>query len=870
MTPGTRLGPYEILSPIGAGGMGAVYRARDTKLGRDVAVKVLPAALAADPVRLARFQREAQVLASLNHPNIAAIYGVEDRALILELVEGEAPKGPLPMEEALALARQLADAMEYAHERGVVHRDLKPANIMVTPRGQLKVLDFGLAKVMAEEDSAITMDSATTKLGAILGTPAYMSPEQASGRPADKRADIWSFGVVLFELLTGKRPFGEGTVTEQLATLLTQEPDWELAPREVRRLLKRCLEKDPKRRLRDIGDAWELLGSGTETAAAGAASKLPWLLCGIASLLTIALAGALIWNAGWFRARPIPLGAAAFEVPPPEGTALWGGGATPNIAAPNLAVSPDGKSIVFAAMSEGNLYLWLQALDSPAAQRLTPTNADPLPFWSPDGKWIAFFDRDRLKRIPITGGAPVLICPVDSVHEGGAWGSDGTVIFSGPGGLKRVAAAGGDPSPETHVDASSGERHQWPQFLPDGRHFLYLSTVGGVGGGDVEKSAVYVGELGLNHRVRVLKSSTRAVYASGHLLFVGNGRVFAQPFDAGRLVLRGAPVPVTESINVTRVSDRVPLSASENGVLAYRAGDASSFGLGKLTWFDRTGRNLGTMGDSAVYSNPAFSPDGQWLAVDIGERGSRDIWLFDLARGTPQRVTSDPADDVNPVWSADTKRLAFTSNRRGKREIYVKNPFGAAAEEVFLPADSSGEKSVTDWSADGRWIAWNHYGNDGVWMGSVETRKSELLVAGPATHGRFSPDGKWVAYDIEESGRRQVYVQPFPATGARWQISVPDGVTPAWRTDGKELYYSSSDANSPSAGIVAVDIAVKNGAIQASAPHTLFSSRTTSLGRNNWLPTPNGQKFLVIVPVERPPVDQLLVIHNWPALLEKR
>jgi Tol biopolymer transport system component len=516
-------------------------------------------------------------------------------------------------------------------------------------------------------------------------------------------------------------------------------------------------------------------------------------------------------------------------------------------------------------VSEGNLYLWLQALDSPAAQRLTSTNADPLPFWSPDGKWIAFFDRDKLKRIPISGGAPILICTADGGHEGGAWGSDGTVLFSGPGGLKRVAATGGEPSQETHVDASSGESsHRWPQFLPDGRHFLYLAI-----GNDAEKSAVYVQELGSSHRVRVLHS-TRAVYASGDLLFVSNGRIFAQPFDLGRFALRGVAVPVTESINVTRVSDRVPLTASENGVLAYRAGDASSFGLGKLTWFDRTGRSLGTMGDSAVYSNPALSPDGQWLAVDIGERGSRDIWLFDLARGTPQRVTSDPADDVNPVWSADSKRLAFTSNRRGKREIYVKNPFGTAAEELFLPADSSGEKSVTDWSADGRWVAWNHYGNDGVWMGSVETRKSELLVAGSATHGRFSPDGKWLAYDTEESGKREVYIQPFPVTGARWQISAPDGVSPAWRKDGKELYYSSSDGNSPTAGIMAVDVAVKNGAIQASVPHTLFSSRTTSSGRNNWLATPTGEKFLVIVPVEKPLVDQLLVVHNWPALLEKR
>jgi len=868
---------YRIVAKLGEGGMGSVYRATDTRLGRDVAIKVLPPAFAEDAARMARFEREAQVLVSLNHPNIATIYGIEQGAIVMELVEGEDLKGPVPVETAVAFARQIAAGLEAAHEKDIVHRDLKPANIKVTADGVVKLLDFGLAKAGERPGGHPATQSpplslTMTQAGMILGTAAYMTPEQARGKLVDKRADIWAFGVVLFELLTGTTLFGGGeTVSDALAAVIAKEPDWPKLPREtpahVRRLLERCLRKDPKLRLRDIGEARIAIdeaqsGEAEEPAPVSGRGTVRLLLAAVV-LLTLLLAGMLIWTTGWFRPRPAPLGAAQFQIAFPEGTAP-----SPFSNRPELVPSPDGRRIAFIATSQGTTYLWVQSLDAAAAQRLEHTEGAHYPFWSPDGKSIAFFVGNQLKRVSLGGDLQIICSGIAIGAASGTWNVDGTIVFSfGYAGLMRVSAAGGNASPVTRLDVANGEiAHGWPQFLPDGRHFLYFSAGRSSG-------AIYVQQLGSDQRILVLRTWQQAVYASGYLLFVRQQTLFAQPFDLRRFQIRGDPSPVVRYINVNLTGWGewgAAFAASQTGVLAYRS-DAPGSLLKQLTWYDRQGKSLGLVGDVADYSSPALSPDGNWLAVGVRGPASlmRDIWLFDLLRGARLRVTSDPADDLNPTWSPDGSRIAFTSDRRGHREIYIKNPFGTAAEQ--LAAKSAVDAAVEDWSPDDRWIAYNSYPlPESIVTLSVETRKNQLYTEN-ADHARFSPDGKWVAYRSPPGYATdgEVYIQPFPATGARWQISTAGGNEPQWRGDGRELFYVTGGAP---AKIMAVDIAVKNGAIQAGIPHALFAVQLeASMARNRWLVTRDGQKFLAPVAQEqKPAATKLGVIYNWPALLEKR
>ena len=844
LEPGAVLGQYHIEQRIGAGGMGEVYRAIDTRLRRAVALKVLPALYAQDHEWLSRFQREARVLASLNHPHIAAIYGLEESAppaLAMELVEGETlaerlAHGPVPLDEVLEFAKQIAEALEYAHEKGIIHRDLKPANIKISPEAAVKVLDFGLAKAVMPGENMPTVTA--TRVGMVMGTPGYMAPEQASGMPVDKRADIWAFGVVLSEMLAERE-----------------------VPAAIRRLLNRCLEKDPKRRLRDIGEARiaidEAQSGEPEEAAPARGRRTIRLLLAAVVLLTLLLAGTLIWTTRWFRPRPAPLGAAQFEIALPEGTAP-----SPNFNQPELVPSPDGRSIAFIATSRGTTFLWVQVLKSATAQRLEHTEGAHQPFWSPDGKSIGFFAGGQLKRVSI-GGDLQIVCSATGL--GGTWNADGTILFSTEGsGLMRVAAAGGEPSPATRLDAAKGETaHIWPQFLPNGRHFLYLSTG--------RSSGAYVQQLGSDERILVLRTTPElAVYASGNLLFVRHQTLFAQPFDLRRFQLGGEPYPVVRYINVDLTRWGAAFAASQNGVLAYRSDFAATI-LKQLNWYDRAGRSLGTVGNVADHSNPALSPDGNWLAVGIRDPAiqTRDIWLFDLLRGGKLQVTSDPADDLNPTWSPDGTRLAFSSNRRGPREIYIKNPFGIAAEQ--LAAESAVDAAVEDWSPDGRWLVYNCYPLPiHICALSVETRKSQLYTEN-ADHARFSPDGKWLAYQSPagDATTGEVYIQPFPATGVRWQISTAGGGEPQWRGDGRELFYVTGAAP---ARIIAVDIAVKNGAIQAGIPHALFAVQLdANNARSRWVVTRDGRKFLALVAQEqKPPVVRFGVIYNWPALLEKR
>jgi Tol biopolymer transport system component/predicted Ser/Thr protein kinase len=854
LEPGAVIGQYRIEQRIGAGGMGEVYRASDTRLHRAVALKVLPAVYAQDPAWLARFEREARVLASLNHPHIAAIYGVEERALVMELVEGPTlaerlARGRMPLEEVLEVAKQMAEALEYAHEKGVIHRDLKPANIKTTPDGAVKVLDFGLAKaVMPGED---TPTVTATRVGMVLGTPGYMAPEQASGMPVDKRADIWAFGVVLSEMVAGRE-----------------------VPAAIRRLLNRCLEKDPKLRLRDIGEARIAIheaqsGKTEEPPAQAGKFARPWIAATMVLAISL-IAGLAVWgwSAGWFHARPVAPRAVMLPFVLPEGTSP-----PINYTFPNLVPSPDGRYLAFVALSNGTPYLWVQPLDSATAQRFDRTEEASLPFWSPDGKSIGFFAADRLKRVSI-GGDPQTVFNAEgpgSGGGGGTWNAGGTIVFPRRfGGLLRVSTAGGSPALVTKLDASRGEDwHIFPQFLPDGKHVLFWAH------GDARSNGMYMQELGSDRRTPILMTDTPAVYASGQLLFVRQGTLVAQPFDVKRLHLQGEPIPLPVSVNAGVGPGSglasAAFSVSKNGVLAYRS-DKPAAARWQMVWYSRAGKRLGTVGDPADYSNPDLSPDGNRLAVGIRDpvTDQRKIWIFDLARGTRSRLTFGAGDDLNPVWSADGARIAFSSDRRGVRDLYVTSASTSAAEEL-LYASTDYRKCVEDWSPDGRWIVYNTT-TEGLWTFSFETRKVQPYVnVFNEDRGRFSPDGKWVAYVSRESGREEVYIQPFPATGGKWQISTEGGAEPQWRGDGTELFFASSPQRE--AKIMAVDIAVKNGAIESGPPRALFSVDfgVQRLPGHRWAVARDGQKFLAVIAQEQEPtVTRYGVIYNWPALLEKR
>jgi serine/threonine protein kinase len=651
LAAGTKLGPYEILALIGAGGMGEVYRARDTKLKRDVALKVLPEAFAKDPGRMARFQREAEVLASLNHPNIANIYGAEERALVMELVEGEPPKGPMPFEDAWKIALQIADALEYAHDKGVIHRDLKPANVKVTPEGVVKLLDFGLAKAFSETPDAGTADpenSRTITLGAtvagtVLGTAAYMSPEQAKGKKVDKRADIWSWGVVLYELLTGERMFKGGDATDTLAQVLTKEPPLERVPPQVHRLLGRCLEKDPKQRLRDIGEACHLLDE--PAAVAPSISRRGWL-----ATAALAPASAVLGFVAWKHYREEPPRVVKFSFLPPEKGIF-----PPDV--PTMSVSPDGRHIVFETRADQR-ELWIRDLDTTLPRKLAviEANIPELPIWSADSRRIVFFDGTKPKRIDVAGGPPLTIADTESAAPGsGSWNRDDVIIFGRlNSGLFRMPLAG-SPEPLTELDKSRGETAHWaPWFLPDGRHFLYVAITA-----DPEKSTIYIGNLESKTRKQVLPFGARTIYVNpGYLLFVRERALRAQPFDTGKLETTGDAVPLADQVYFSaRFSGLGHFSASQNGVLAYTSGAAAN-GDSQLTWFNRAGTKLAVVGGPQYMGTVALSPDESTVAfarldLQIAPGFRFDISTRDLVRGGSEGRLTSTGNNMYPVWSAD-------------------------------------------------------------------------------------------------------------------------------------------------------------------------------------------------------------------------
>src|SRR5262245_1442773 len=785
LSKGTLLGTYEILETLGTGGMGEVYRAHDSKLGRKVAIKILPDGFTHDPERLARFEREAHLLASLNHPNIAAIYDLAEwngtRFLVLELVPGETlaetvGRGSIPVDEALTICRQIAEALEAAHEKGIVHRDLKPANIKLTPEGKVKVLDFSLGKLSEPEgpvgslSHSPTITGRGTMEGVILGTAAYMSPEQARGKEVDRRTDIWSFGCVVLELLTGKQAFNGETVTDLFATILKGEPDWSAlpvsTPHAIRLLLRQCLQKDARRRLQHIGDARitmedAALDIGMPAAAAVAGitrTRRPTLWIGIAAVLlvsVITLGAALVIL---YRSREEPR-VVQFSVSPPPNTSFESGTVAPyNTVA---SISPDGRRLAFIVAN--NLIqrsLWVRSLDAVTPQSIPGTDNAASPFWSPDSRSIAFFANGRLKKVDLAGGPPQTVCDVTSLPYGGTWNRDGLILFApaANGPLYRVASVGGEQMAVTKL--SSGQTaHRSPWFLPDGRRFLYLVL------GSPEIAGVYLGALDSTASKRLLAADTNAIYSpTGHLLFVRQGVLLRQPFDVKKLALFGEAAPIAESIAVS--TSVGAFSVSENGVLAYWTGQIVPDMT--LTWLDRSGKLIETIGSPGSYRGVDLSPDGSRLAVHRHEGNGGDIWIFESSRGPMSRLTFDPAlDNSSPVWSPDGTRLVFASLRNQKWGLYVKRADGSGGEERLLENDLL--TAPMAWSTDGNFIVFRFVDSKtqaDEWLLPLKgDRKPMPLLHEPINELRaqISPDGKWIAYDSNETGGTEIYVRPLPS-----------------------------------------------------------------------------------------------------------
>ena len=875
-----KIGPYEIGELLGEGGMGRVYRARDPRLGRDVAIKVLPEALVADSARIARFQREAQALASLNHPNIGAIYGFEEErpstgegqsvgALVLELIEGptlanRVQRGPIPLDEALPIARQIADALDAAHEKGIVHRDLKPSNIKLRPDGTVKVLDFGLAKMCDTPGSDAGLSRSPTMLiasmpGMIVGTAAYMAPEQAKGRDADRTADIWAFGCVLFEMLTGHPVFQGDSVGEVLANVLKTDPDWQALPGEtpesIRRLLRRCLERDPRKRLQHIGDArLEIDERPAAVPSATVPARRVWLerAAWAATVMIAAAASAFV-----FRSRPTsPPAEVRLEV------------TAPRTSDPvSLALSPDGTKIVFAGSGDQGEQLWIRSLDSLSARPLGGTSNARLPFWSRDGRAIAFFADGKLKRMDLESGTTrALTTAVNGF--GGTWNRDDVILVAplATGPIERLPATGGEPIKVTHVEPQQ-QGHRSPYFLPDGRHFLYYAL-----GISPEARGVYVGSLdGTANDRRVLDADAAAVYAAGYLFFVRQGALLAQRFDPDKLALEGAPSPLAEQV---ARADRIAISfqtsaaiaASDDGVIAYRSGSSAQTAR-QLLWFDRAGASKGKLGEAMdTISNLSLSPDGRSIALGRSLNGNIDIWLVDATRGTPIRLTTDPKIDNHPIWSTDGSHVLFESYAGGRSgDLYEKAVAGSQEQALLL--ETSEAKFPTDCSRDGMVLFGSLDAKTGfdIWAFKPDgDRKPFAVVRTDADErlGQFSPDGRWIAYESNETGRFEVYVQAFPSAGRKIPISTSGGVQPRWRRDGRELFYLTLDSR-----LMSVDIVSNTAAIEPAPPKALFATNIvigSNIGGMQYAVEPDGQRFLVSTVVgDVSNTSPIAIVMNW-------
>ena len=914
LVPGTRLGPYELLEPIGSGAMGEVYKARDSRLQREVAVKVLPATFSADPDRLRRFEQEARAAAALNHPNILAVYdvGTHDGApyIVSELLDGANLRSrlsgskdrdvagaipasgtsstqasqskkmsaeALPVRKALDYAIQIAHGLAAAHDKGIAHRDLKPENVFITKDERVKILDFGLAKLTeaapARVDiSQVPTSGGGTEPGLVLGTVGYLAPEQLRGQAADHRSDIFAFGAMVYEMLSGQRAFWGDSAADTISAILDKDPpplplSERHIPTSLARIVAQCVEKNPLARfqsVRDLGFALEAIqlevSARTQPRDVVTRSNRERVAWGLLAVAIVALAALAVPAILYVRSPTAsPMLARLDVVTPPTTDPL------------SFALSADGRQLAFVATVDGKPRLWVRPLDESTARPLAGTEGASYPFWAPDGRAIGFFADAKLKRIEIAGGATQVLADAP-FGRGGTWNRDGVIVFAPTSttGLMRVSAGGGTPGVLTRPVNGQGS-HRWPQFLPDGRRFLFFVTLG-----DPETRGVYLGSLDGHDPTRVLVADSAAEYAPpGYLLVASRGVLVARRFDVARGSVSDESVPIAQAVGVDFGASRSGVTVSETGVLAYRLGSTVER---HLIWVDRAGKTLGAVGppDDAALANPELAPDGRLVAVVRAVQGNADVWLMDAARGTASRFTFDSAVDSSPVWSPDGRRIIFRSSRMGHYDLFQKPADGATEEQPLLVTGE--DKSPQDWSPDGRLLLYTSQdprtGSD-LWSLSPDgDPKPSVVVQTPfdETQAQFSPDGRWIAYASNETGRYEIYVRSFPGPGGKWQVSTEGGIYPRWRRDGKELFYVAFDNHLMA---VPIQAALARHTVNPGAPSELFVTRLTAganvfaggvLSRAQYAVASDG-RFLMNVETEAPAAPPITLVLNWTAAL---
>ena len=883
LVAGTKLGPYEIVGPLGVGGMGEVYRGRDTRLERDVAIKILPAQFSSDPVRTQRFEQEAKTISSLNHPHICILHdiGQQDGVvyLVMECLEGETlakrlEKGPLPLEQVLRYGAQIADALDKAHRKGIVHRDLKPGNIMLTKSGA-KLLDFGLAKPVAPLASAVTLTGTRhgtplTEEGTIVGTFQYMSPEQVEGKDLDGQSDIFSLGAVLYEMVTGKRAFEGKSQLSVASAILEKEPEplstiKPMTPPALHHAIRRCLAKEREERwqsARDLRAELEWIArSDTGTQAATATKCSGWMVW----LSALVLSGLTLFVAGYFS-RSIPQAQSIrASLPPPPDAAFT----ISSSVAGSMAISPDGRLLALTAQMKGNApQLWVRSLDTLESRPLTGTQGAFAPFWSPDGRWIAFFSGGKLRKVEVSGGPVETLCDAP-IGRGGTWNREGLILFapniSQP--LYRVAGTGGAATPLTQMDAARQEvTHRWPDFLPDGKHYLYF-----IRAATAAATGVYIGTLGSDQHSQIIASSTNAVYAApGYLLFGRGDVLLAQPFDAQRMQVTGAPVQLAQNVSVMPATNYVNFVASQTGTLIYSSG-AVETGR-QFYWFDRHGKQLGKLGTPEYGSEPQLSPDGKRLALRLWTQpaGNFEVWVYDLARGVHARTSFSALTGFAPVWSPDGLQLAYSHSAPGISgdHMFLLNADGTGKEQLLEnPFLESIANYPSSWSPDGRSLLFDRQDKSGkmsLWVLPLSgDRKPYAFVETQfdSQMAMFSPDGHWVTYVSNDSGKDEVYVVPFPGPGTRVRVSTDGGSRPRWRRDGRELFYLSLATEMMAAEVSPAPRDFRVGAVRA-----LFTlSGLGGVPGNLYDVTADGQKFIAVQDLEHTSTVPLTIVVNWPA-----
>ncbi|MBI4470913.1 MAG: PD40 domain-containing protein [Acidobacteria bacterium] len=895
---GERIGPYKMLSLIGAGGMGQVYLAEDSRLGRRVALKVLTECFTREEERVRRFQQEARAAGLLNHPNILIVHDIGTHEnvpyIVSELLEGQTLRGSLdagrpPVHEALEFALQIAHGLGAAHAAGIVHRDLKPENLFVTKDGRVKILDFGLAKLRPPKrrEGEVTgepLTSLQTNPGVVMGTTGYMSPEQAQGQEIDHRSDIFSFGVILYEMLSGQRPFEGASAAEVMSAILRDDPPAlvetdSAIPPALDRVVRHCLEKKPDARFQSMSDvAFNLEGLSDSAVRVPAAplvasgqrerrERLGWIVAAVAVLATVATLAV-----AYFRRPPVEGRSIRSFILAPEESSLL-----PPRSDGGPAISPDGTRLAFVATTKGRgRLLWVRSLDAVSARALAGTEDARNPFWSPEGRFIGFFADKKLKKIEASGGPQITLCDVQSETRGGAWNRDGVIIFapSTAGTLYRVPASGGVPSPVTQLNEARGEvSHTWPYFLPDGQHFLYLTKYDSAV--ETERDGIYVASLESNESKPLLRASCKAVYGQGYLLFLLGTTLMAQPFDAKRLETAGDPLLVAEQILFGHVGSGF-FTVSEDGILAYQTGPV---GVSQLTWFDRMGHSPGVLGDQARQGDPRLSPDGKMVMVTILDPKTRNrgLWLYELARGLRTRFTLEPSEDRAPVWSPDGRRIVFTSDRQGHWDLYQKASSGTGSEERLL--ESQSYEVPFSWSPDGRFLLYRPFDPKTSWDLWILPMSNDSGMNSPPGEpfpfvrtgfhemgGEFSPDGRWIAFQSDESGRQEMYVAPFPGPGGKRRISTAGGQWPKWRGDGREIFYLAADDK-----LMAAEVRLKGATLEVGAVRALFITRPFDSGYTGYPydVTRDGERFLVNTAVETGASSPITLVINWMADLKK-